>query len=76
METYNYPQFPPELANIYVALFTDVSDAAHLRARLIKAATMDGPEGEAEREAVNFAFVDARLVSEIFCIDTAELILV
>ena len=63
MESFHYDHLPPELSTVYVALVTEVANAAQLRARLVKAATMDGAEGDAEREAVNFAFIDARLVS-------------
>ena len=63
METYRYPQFPPEFATVYLALLTDVRNAPQLKKRLVSASVMTGDEGEVEREAVNFAFIDARLVS-------------
>jgi hypothetical protein len=59
MESFAYPHFS---STVYVALFVNVTNAAKLRARIIRASTLQGAEGEAEREAVNFAFVDARLV--------------
>ena len=59
IETYHYPQFPQELSAAFVALFTGVTNAAELRLRLIRAASMPGEEGETEREDVNFAFIDA-----------------
>jgi EKC/KEOPS complex subunit CGI121/TPRKB len=62
----HYKFFPAELSHLHIALFTNVQNAAQLRARLIKAATMEGEEGEKEREAVNFAFVDALPVSLSF----------
>lgn len=65
MERYAYPQFPQEVSAVHVALLQDVQNVASLRARLIKAASMAGPEGDVEREAVNFAFIDARLVSSL-----------
>jgi hypothetical protein len=55
----HYKFFPSELSHVHVALFTNVQNAPELRSRLIKASTMEGPEGEEERGAVNFAFVDA-----------------
>jgi EKC/KEOPS complex subunit CGI121/TPRKB len=61
MEAYHYPHFG---ASIYVALFNNVQNASSLRARLVVASTMTGEEGEAERAAVNFAFIDARLVCD------------
>jgi EKC/KEOPS complex subunit CGI121/TPRKB len=60
METYYYPQF--NHAVVYVALFENVSNSAAIRSRIIQAARILGVEGDAEREAVNFAFIDARLV--------------
>jgi EKC/KEOPS complex subunit CGI121/TPRKB len=47
---------------VYVGLFKDITNAAELRARIVAAATMDGAAGDAAREEVNFAFIDARLV--------------
>lgn len=63
METYIHPQFPDHLSVVHVALYTAVTNASLLRARIIKAATTHGAEGDRERDAVNFAFVNARLVS-------------
>lgn len=63
MEVYRYPQFPPDLATIYVALFTEVQNASELKKRLVAASVMSGEDGDVEREAVNYAFIDARLVS-------------
>ena len=62
MESYAYTIFPAHLSNIYIALFTGVKNAAEVRSRIIKAANMDGVDGEAERQAVNFAFINAKLV--------------
>ena len=63
MESYTYPHFPPHLSHAHIALFTDVKNASELRKRIVAAASMVGEEGEAERERVNFAFVEAKLVS-------------
>lgn len=60
MESFEYPQFDVQTS---IALFTVVENAAQLRARIVQAATLTGTDGDLEREAVNFAFVDARLVS-------------
>ena len=59
MESYSFPQFP---AKVRVALYTNVGNAITLRKRIISAAAAQGEDGEREREALNFAFVDARLV--------------
>ena len=62
LESYQYPQFA---ASIYIALYSTVWNAAQLRSRIIKAATAVGEEGDQEREAVNFAFVDAKMVCSV-----------
>lgn len=54
---------------MHIALFHNVSNSAELKQRLISAATMPGPEGEVERAAVNFAFVDAHPVRLSFALD-------
>ena len=64
METFHYPQLPSEFATIYIALSTDVGNATELKKGLVAASIMPGEEGDIEREAVNFAFVDARLVCD------------
>ena len=63
METYTHSQFPPHISLAHVALYTFVTNAPSLRARIINAAITQGDEGNRERDAVNFAFIDARLVS-------------
>lgn len=59
MEVYRFPHLG---ASIYIALFENVKNASSLRARLVTASTMTGPEGEAERMAVNYAFIQSQLV--------------
>ncbi|KAJ7058213.1 kinase binding protein CGI-121-domain-containing protein [Mycena amicta] len=56
-------QLPHLAAHIHAGLYTGVSNAAALKKRLINAASAEGVEGEREREAVNFAFIDARLIT-------------
>ncbi|KAF8263437.1 CGI-121-domain-containing protein [Lactarius quietus] len=68
MESFAYPHFS---SIAHVALFNGVANAAELRARIVRASTLEGDEGDAEREAVNFAFVDARLVTSVLHIQTA-----
>ena len=60
MEVYDYPQFSLQAA---VCLFADIKNGPEIRKKIVGAATCQGEEGEALRDAVNFAFVDARLVS-------------
>lgn len=62
METYTYDHLPPHLKTVHIALFSPVSNAAELRARIVQAASLAGDEGERARAAVDFAFVDARQV--------------
>jgi EKC/KEOPS complex subunit CGI121/TPRKB len=62
MESFDYPQFS---STVHVALFKHVTNAAKLKARIVRASTSEGTEGQVEREAVNFAFVDARLVRHV-----------
>ncbi|KZT63978.1 CGI-121-domain-containing protein [Daedalea quercina L-15889] len=71
METFRYTHLPAAHAHAYVALFDHVSNAAHLRQRIVRASQLEGPEGDHEREAVNFAFVDARLITSILHLQTA-----
>ncbi|EIW81984.1 CGI-121-domain-containing protein [Coniophora puteana RWD-64-598 SS2] len=71
METIHQPQFPSDLTAVHVALFIDVFNAAALKARIVRAATLTGPEGDAEREALNFAFVDASLITSALHLQTA-----
>lgn len=59
MESFAYPHFS---STAHLALFVNVTNAAKLKARIVRASTLEGTEGQIEREAVNFAFVDARLV--------------
>ena len=62
MESFFYAQFSQEVSSVHIALFSNVTNSAELKQRLISAATMPGTDGERERAAVNFAFIDARLV--------------
>jgi EKC/KEOPS complex subunit CGI121/TPRKB len=59
MESFAYPHFN---STAHVALFKHVTNSANLRSRIVRASTLEGIEGNVERDAVNFAFVDARLV--------------
>jgi hypothetical protein len=59
MESYHYPECN---LTAHVALYTSVTNGATLRQRIVSAATAVGPEGDVERDALNFAFINARLV--------------
>ena len=62
MESLSFPQFEARISQVSVALFRNVANAGALKSRIISASTAEGDLGEAEREAVKFAFIDARLV--------------
>lgn len=47
----------------YALLFTSVNDPGKIKQRIVDAAKIEGPEGEEEREAVNFSFIEASLVN-------------
>jgi len=68
MESVQFPHFP---ASVHIALFNNVKNPASLRARLITASMMEGEEGERERAAVNFAFIDGRLITSRTLLETA-----
>ncbi|KAI0759741.1 CGI-121-domain-containing protein [Trametes elegans] len=71
MQTFRYSHLPPELSVVHVALFTNVTNSAALRSRIVRASQLEGLEGDSEREAVNFAFIDARLICSILHLQTA-----
>jgi len=63
MDLFLFPHLAPSRATTHVALFLNVKNASYLRKRIVSAVTMGGEIGETEREQVNYAFIDARLVS-------------
>ncbi|KAF7300261.1 hypothetical protein MKEN_01350200 [Mycena kentingensis (nom. inval.)] len=71
MESYKLAHLPSHLSHIHAALYVDVSDAAALKRRLIAAAAAEGDEGEQERAALNFAFIDARLITSLALLKAA-----
>ncbi|KAG8986409.1 hypothetical protein FRB90_004040 [Tulasnella sp. 427] len=60
LETYSYPHLSDDISTVFVGLLVNVKNAAAIRSRIIAASTTSGEAGEIEREAVNFAFIDAR----------------
>ncbi|EJF55777.1 CGI-121-domain-containing protein [Dichomitus squalens LYAD-421 SS1] len=71
MHTFHYPHLPTELSTVHVALFNNVTNSSEIRSRIVRASQLHGPDGEAEREAVNFAFIDARLICSVLHLQTA-----
>ena len=63
MESLHFPHFQADHSCAYIALFRNVSTSEKLKNRIISASVAEGKLGDKEREAVNFAFIDARLVS-------------
>ncbi|KAF8516673.1 kinase binding protein CGI-121-domain-containing protein, partial [Gautieria morchelliformis] len=73
METHTvtYPHFPSEVSTVHLALYSNVTNAARLKERLVRAATLPGEEGGREREVVNYAFIDAKLITSRLHVQTA-----
>lgn len=61
IESLSQPFLPIQLQAAHIALFTSVSNAVAIRAQIIAAANGTA----ADQDAVNFAFVNAKLVSVI-----------
>ncbi|KAG8860579.1 hypothetical protein FRB96_003833 [Tulasnella sp. 330] len=62
VEVLTYPHLRHDLSQVFLALFTHVTNASAIRSRIIAAATADGPKGDEERELINFAFIDAKTI--------------
>ncbi|KAI0751694.1 CGI-121-domain-containing protein [Daedaleopsis nitida] len=71
MQSFRYAHLPPEFSTVHLALFKHVANSAQLRSRIVRASQLEGPDGDAEREAVNFAFIDARLICSLLHLQTA-----
>lgn len=63
METYTLPQLPEAYRRVSVTYFVEVENAAAIKAELVRAATMEGEEGEEARRRVDFAFIEGDVVS-------------
>jgi EKC/KEOPS complex subunit CGI121/TPRKB len=60
----NFPNFKRARSKVFIALCKNVSNVTEVKTRIVSASITEGEAGEREREAVNFAFVNARLVSK------------
>jgi EKC/KEOPS complex subunit CGI121/TPRKB len=60
----NFPHFNQAHSQVFITLFRNVSNAAEIKGRIVAASIAEGESGERQRETVNFAFLDARLVSK------------
>ena len=67
MESYELSQFPVDHSTVHLAFFKNVTNSADLRKRLVAAASMEGPEGDAERDVLDYAFIEANMVSPGWC---------
>ncbi|KAG9050889.1 hypothetical protein FS837_001543 [Tulasnella sp. UAMH 9824] len=63
LEAYSYPHLSNELSKVFVGLLVNVKNSSAIRSRIIAASTAAGEAGDIEREAVNFAFIDARTLT-------------
>ncbi|KAF8897126.1 kinase binding protein CGI-121-domain-containing protein [Infundibulicybe gibba] len=71
METFQFPHFPSHSSVVRVALFSDVVNAPALKKRIVAASIASGVSGEQEREAVNFSFINAQLITSLLHLQTA-----
>ncbi|GAA6046460.1 hypothetical protein JCM3770_004933 [Rhodotorula araucariae] len=69
MESYPLPYHG---ATVHLALFSPIQNAAELRKRLVTTSTLAADEaGDNERRAVDFAFVDAKMITSRLHVLTA-----
>ncbi|WWC60389.1 uncharacterized protein I303_102961 [Kwoniella dejecticola CBS 10117] len=59
MESYNLPSFPSEYSSIHICLFSNVTNSAEIKKRLVQAAITQGEEGDQLRREVDFGFLEA-----------------
>ncbi|KAG7529522.1 hypothetical protein FFLO_05590 [Filobasidium floriforme] len=62
MESYHLSHFPVDHSSVHLAFFKNVTNSADLRKRLVAAATMEGEEGDRERDLLDYAFVEANMI--------------
>lgn len=54
---------------MHICLFKGVSNAKAIKAALIAASAMDGPDGDIEREKYDFCFMEGKTVSiPVYCL--------
>jgi len=71
MDSLHFPHFQVDHPYAYLALFRNVSNSEKLKKRIVSASVTEGELGDQEREAVNFAFIDARLITSRLHLQTA-----
>lgn len=65
METYTLTHLPPSYRRLSIAYFDNVENAAEIKKELVRSAQLEGPEGEEARRRMDFAFVEADVVSQL-----------
>lgn len=73
MERLEFAYHPEEISVGHIAFFTEVANATRLKERLLASLQLQGPEGEQERAILNFAFIDAKAVSNVNSITRVHL---
>jgi EKC/KEOPS complex subunit CGI121/TPRKB len=63
MESLHFLHFQGNRCYAHIALFRNVTNSKKLKNRIISASLTEGELGDKEREALSFAFINARLVS-------------
>ncbi|KAF8806962.1 CGI-121-domain-containing protein [Phlegmacium glaucopus] len=71
MESLHFPHYKADYSYAHIALFRNVSTSEKLKNRIISASVTQGESGDKEREAVNFVFIDARLITSKLHLQTA-----
>jgi EKC/KEOPS complex subunit CGI121/TPRKB len=64
MESLHFLHFQADRYYAHIALFRNVSNSEKLKNRIVSASLAEGDLSDKEREAINFAFINARLVSQ------------
>jgi hypothetical protein len=59
----HFLHFQTDRSYAHIALFRNVLNSEKLKNRIVSASLTEGELGDKEREALNFAFINARLVS-------------
>jgi len=66
-----YLHFAAFKKKVYIGLFENISNAEEVLHRIQQAARAEGPEGDKERALVNYAFIDAELITSLLHLNVA-----
>ncbi|KAF5390473.1 hypothetical protein D9757_005239 [Collybiopsis confluens] len=64
-------RFDHDRYSAYALLFSPVRDPGKIKQRIVAAANIQGSEGDQERDAVNFAFIEPALITSSLHLETA-----